>query len=73
MDAKKSRRKKAMGLEGVVCIAILSTLIYLTSSKMGGINMINTIIKTAHDLLLNTVFFIMGVSDITGAFAGILS
>lgn len=73
MESKKSRRKKAMGLEGVICIGILSTLIYLTSSKMGGINMINTIIKTAHDLLLNTVFFIMGVSVIAGAFAGILS
>lgn len=73
MDIKKARRKKAMGLEGVVCILILSTLIYLASSRMGGINMINTIIKTAHDLLLNTVFFIMGVSVIAGAFAGILS
>ncbi|MEG0300963.1 CD0519/CD1768 family membrane protein [Cetobacterium sp.] len=73
MDTKKVRKKKAMGIEGVVCIVILSTLIYLLSSKMGGINMINTIIKTAHDLLLNTVFFIMGVSVIAGAFAGILS
>ncbi len=73
MDIKKERRKKAMGLEGVVCILILSTLIYFASSRMGGINMINTIIKTAHDLLLNTVFFIMGVSVIAGAFAGILS
>lgn len=73
MDIKKARRKKAMGLEGVVCILILSTLIYLASSRMGGINIINTIIKTAHDLLLNTVFFIMGVSVIAGAFAGILS
>lgn len=73
MNTNHSRRKKAMGLEGIVCIAILSTLIYLLSSKMGGINMINTIIKTAHDLLLNTVFFIMGVSVIAGAFAGILS
>lgn len=73
MNIKKARRKKAMGLEGVVCILILSTLIYFASSRMGGINMINTIIKTAHDLLLNTVFFIMGVSVIAGAFAGILS
>ncbi|MBC2850435.1 hypothetical protein H5J22_03120 [Cetobacterium sp. 8H] len=73
MDTKKVRKKKAMGVEGVVCIIILSALIYLLSSKMGGINMINTIIKTAHDLLLNTVFFIMGVSVIAGAFAGILS
>ncbi|WP_432205254.1 CD0519/CD1768 family membrane protein (plasmid) [Cetobacterium somerae] len=73
MDTKKLRQKKAMGLEGFVCIGILTWLIYLASSKMGGINMINTIIKTAHDLLLNTVFFIMGVSVIAGAFAGILS
>ncbi|WP_297597256.1 hypothetical protein [uncultured Cetobacterium sp.] len=73
MDTKKARKKKAMGLEGVICILVLSSLIYLLSSKMGGINMINTIIKTAHDLLLNTVFFIMGVSVIAGAFAGILS
>ncbi|MGL5543895.1 MAG: CD0519/CD1768 family membrane protein [Cetobacterium sp.] len=73
MSTSEIRRKKAIGLEGFVCIGILSTLIYLLSSKMGGINMINTVIKTAHDLLLNTVFFIMGVSVIAGAFAGILS
>ncbi|MGL6167653.1 MAG: CD0519/CD1768 family membrane protein, partial [Fusobacteriaceae bacterium] len=73
MSIKQSRKKKAIGLEGIVCILVLSILIYLLSSKMGGINMINTIIKTAHDLLLNTVFFIMGVSVIAGAFAGILS
>ena len=73
METKKLRKKKAMGLEGVICILILFSLIFLASSKMGGINMINTIIKTAHDLLLNTVFFIMGVSVIAGAFAGILS
>ncbi|MGL5355755.1 MAG: CD0519/CD1768 family membrane protein [Cetobacterium sp.] len=73
MNIKQNGKKKAIGAEGIVCIVVLSTLIYLLSSKMGGINMINTIIKTAHDLLLNTVFFIMGVSVIAGAFAGILS
>ncbi|MGL6100118.1 MAG: nucleoside recognition domain-containing protein, partial [Fusobacteriaceae bacterium] len=73
METKHGRKKKAIGLEGVVCIVVLSGLIYSLSSKMGGIHMINTIIKTAHDLLLNTVFFIMGVSVIAGAFAGILS
>nr|WP_307775310.1 hypothetical protein [uncultured Cetobacterium sp.] len=72
MDTKKLK-KKAVGVEGVVCIVVISFLIYLLSTKMGGINMINTLIKTAHDLLLNTVFFIMGVSVIAGAFAGILS
>lgn len=70
---KKGRRKKAVGLEGVFCIVILVVIVYFLSNKMGGINLINTLIKTAHDLLLNTVFLIMGVSVIAGAFAGILS
>jgi hypothetical protein len=34
---------------------------------MGGENLIKTIMNTAHDLLLNTVFFLMGITVITGA------
>lgn len=34
---------------------------------MGVPNMLNTIMKTAHDLLLNTVFYLMGICVITGA------
>lgn len=67
------RTKKSISAEGIICIFVLSALIYALSSKMGSINLINTVIKTAHDLLLNTVFFIMGVSVIAGAFSGILS
>lgn len=70
---RRETRKKAVGLEGVVCIVVLVGIVYLLSNKMGGINLINTLIKTAHDLLLNTVFLIMGVSVIAGAFAGVLS
>ena len=35
--------------------------------KMGASNMLNTIMRTAHDLLLNTVFYLMGICVITGA------
>ncbi|MBQ1647870.1 MAG: hypothetical protein II047_05330, partial [Bacteroidales bacterium] len=34
---------------------------------MGAANMLNTIMRTAHDLLLNTVFYLMGICVITGA------
>jgi hypothetical protein len=34
---------------------------------MGVAEMLNTIMKTAHDLLLNTVFYLMGICVITGA------
>lgn len=67
------RRKKAVGLEGFVCIAVLGVMFYSLSNIMGGINMINTLIKTAHDLLINTVFFIMGVTVLAGALTGIMT
>lgn len=67
------RRKKAVGLEGFVCIAVLGLMFYSLSNIMGGINMINTLIKTAHDLLINTVFFIMGVTVLAGALTGIMT
>ncbi len=34
---------------------------------MGLPNLLNTMMNTAHDLLLNTVFFIMGITVLTGA------
>jgi len=34
---------------------------------MGVTNLLNTLMRTAHDLLMNTVFFIMGITVITGA------
>lgn len=34
---------------------------------MGITNLLNTLMRTAHDLLMNTVFFIMGITVLTGA------
>ena len=40
---------------------------------MGGGNMLNTIMKTAHQLLLNTVFYLMGITVLTGALSKLMS
>ncbi|NLZ50842.1 MAG: hypothetical protein GX899_03935, partial [Rikenellaceae bacterium] len=40
---------------------------------MGGKNLVRTIMATAHDLLLNTVFFLMGITVLAGALSRILS
>lgn len=37
------------------------------ASQMGTANMLNTIMNTSHDLLLNTVFYLMAICVITGA------
>lgn len=52
---------------GVVCLAVIFLLFGYLASQMGTANMINTIMHTAHDLLLNTVFYLMAICVITGA------
>lgn len=52
---------------GVWCLLIVFGLFIYLGSRMGTANMINTIMNTAHDLLLNTVFYIMAICVITGA------
>ena len=52
---------------GVPCLVIVVGLFCLIGSQMGVSPMFKTIMNTAHDLLLNTVFFLMAVCVITGA------
>lgn len=53
--------------KGIPCLIIVFLLFAYLASVMGLPNMLNTIMKTAHDLLLNTVFYLMGICVITGA------
>lgn len=52
---------------GVPCLLIVTGLFYYLGSVMGLPNMLNTIMHTAHDLLINTVFYLMGICVVTGA------
>lgn len=52
---------------GIPCLIIIVALFGYMSYVMGLTNMLNTIMHTAHDLLLNTVFYLMGMCVITGA------
>lgn len=52
---------------GVPCLLVIGLLFYYLGHEMGAANMLNTVMHTAHDLLLNTVFYLMGICVITGA------
>lgn len=52
---------------GVPCLVIVIALFWYIGSIMGVPNMLNTIMHTAHDLLINTVFYLMGICVVTGA------
>lgn len=62
--AKKSVLSK---YSGVICLAIVFLIFYGLGKAMGMANMLNTIMKTAHDLLINTVLYLMGICVLTGA------
>lgn len=53
--------------DGIPCLVIIVLLFGGIGCVMGIAQMLNTIMKTAHDLLLNTVFYLMSVTVITGA------
>ncbi len=56
---------------GIFCLVIVVAIFGGIGSVMGLPNMLNTIMKTAHDLLLNTVFYLMAICVITGALGAI--
>lgn len=67
--AMAAAKKKSVfsGMSGVICLLCVFALFYGLGSVMGTANLLNTIMHTAHDLLLNTVFYLMAICVITGA------
>ena len=69
MRTTKNFLKKIFGWfpAGVICLVIFFALFGYLGYKMGAANMLNTVMNTAHDLLLNTVFYLMAICVLTGA------
>ena len=65
---REKKQKSALSQwSGVICLAVVLGLFYYLGRQMGMANMLNTLMHTAHDLLLNTVFYLMGICVLTGA------
>jgi len=67
------RTKKAFGVQTVLLLAAMLAVLVLFGREMGLSNFFSTIMATAHDLLLNTVFFIMAITVLSGAFGSFLA
>ena len=67
----KKSTKKTLG--ALLFLVILIGGFLVLGSKMGASNMLKTIMNTAHDLLLNTVFYLMGITVLTGALSKLFS
>jgi hypothetical protein len=70
---KKKRVLRRSTIEALVFLVILFAVSAVLANKMGGANLVKTIMNTAHDLLLNTVFYLMGITVLTGAMSKLMS
>lgn len=64
---KKTKKKEATAQSGIICLLVVFGLFYFLGQGMGVANMLKTMMNTAHDLLLNTVFYLMSICVLTGA------
>ena len=60
-------------VEALVFLAVLGAAFSVLAVRMGSGNMLNTLMNTAHSLLLNTVFYLMGITVLTGALSKLMS
>ncbi len=68
-----TKQKKAISIETFVFLIVSGVVFGYLATEMGVDKMFNTIMNTAHYLLLDVVFFIMAVAVLAGAFAALLS
>ncbi len=66
-------QRKAVGMEVFVFLAVFLGFFGLVGAKMGLANMLNTMMNTAFDLLINTVFYILAIAVLAGAISGLFS
>ncbi|KPU26872.1 membrane protein [Caloranaerobacter sp. TR13] len=63
-----STRKTIPYLDTIIFLAIISLFFGYLGANMGISNMFSTIMSTAYELLIDTVFYIMAIAVLTGAF-----
>lgn len=71
--SKATKTKKAVSLEVFIFLGVIIVFFGLVGAKMGGANMVQTMMNTAYQLLLETVFYIMAIAVIAGAVSGLFS
>lgn len=68
---KYTPRKFFKTTGGVWCLLVVTAIFSYMGWVMGATNMLNTLMHTAHDLLLNTCFYLMAICVLMGALSQI--
>lgn len=67
-----TRRIPRWWIEAAVFIALIMGVFGFLGSHMGVPNMFNTLMQTSYHLLMETVFYLMGITVLSGAFGRLL-
>ncbi len=67
------KMKKVVSPESFVFMGLFLAFFSVLGAKMGVVNMMNTLMNTAYELLLGTVFNIMAIAVLAGAISALLT
>ena len=73
MNQSEKTTKKAVGAEVFVFMIIFAGIFVYLGTGMGAVNMLNTMMNTAYQLLLDTVLYIMAIAVLAGAISGLFT
>ncbi len=70
---RKYTLKRAVSIESLIFLIVFLGFFLYIGSVMGATNMLNTMMNTAYELLISTVFYIMAIAVLAGAVSDLLS
>lgn len=73
VTANNPLMKKAVSVETFVFFGLFLAFFGAIGSRMGIVNMLNTMMNTAYQLMLDTVFYIMAIAVLAGAVSALFS
>lgn len=68
-----NKYKKSIGLENIIFVILFFGFFIPIGKVMGFANMLQTLMNSSYDLLINTCLYIMAISVLTGSLAAIFS
>lgn len=69
----KPKTKPAVGIEVFIFLAIFVGIFLYLGKAMGAVNMLNTMMNTGYQLLIDTVLYILAIAVLAGAISGLFT
>lgn len=72
-EKTKAKTKPAVGIEVFIFLTIFVGIFLYLGKAMGAVNMLNTMMNTGYQLLIDTVLYILAIAVLAGAISGLFT